>query len=159
MELVVLSLSNPQRTYSLPVDYQNAKKEYQKTAKVPHRFDQEDLDRGFVVTGLWSWSRHPNFAAEQTIWVALYQWGCWSSEVTYNWTFAGAMSYLILFQASTWFTELITAGKYPEYAEYQKRVGKFIPRLSTDLPGDFSDQKAKPKVEKKPAIKNGGTKK
>jgi hypothetical protein len=67
----------------------------------------------------------------------------------FNWTFAGAMSYLILFQASTWFTELITAGKYPEYKEYQLRVGKFIPRLSTGLPGDFGDQKAKPKVVKK----------
>ena len=47
------------------LDFQTAKKEYQKTAKVPPKFDQEDLDRGFVVTGLWSWSRHPNFAAEQ----------------------------------------------------------------------------------------------
>lgn len=132
-------------------NYQTAKQQYLKTAKVPHSFDQVDLDRGFVVTGLWSWSRHPNFAAEQAIWVMLYQWACWSSEVVYNWTFLGAMSYLILFQASTWFTELITAGKYPEYKEYQKRVGKFIPMLMTDLPGDFSDQKAKPKEEKKPA--------
>ena len=140
-----------------PADYQNAKKDYQKTAKVPHKFEQEDLDRGFIVTGLWSWSRHPNFAAEQAIWVVLYQWGCWSSDVMYNWTFAGAMSYLILFQASTWFTELITSGKYPEYKEYQKRVGKFLPRLSTELPGDFSDQKAKPKVEKK-KMNRGATK-
>jgi hypothetical protein len=60
----------------------------------------------------------------------------------------GAMSYLILFQASTWFTELITAKKYGDYKEYQKRVGKFLPKLVSDLPGDFSDQKAKPKVEK-----------
>jgi steroid 5-alpha reductase family enzyme len=45
--------------------FQQAKKEYLKTAKVPPGFEQEDLDRGFVVTGLWSWSRHPNFAAEQ----------------------------------------------------------------------------------------------
>jgi hypothetical protein len=139
---------HPQITNPPSADYQNAKKDYQKTAKVPHKFEQEDLDRGFIVTGLWSWSRHPNFAAEQAIWVVLYQWGCWSSDVMYNWTFAGAMSYLILFQASTWFTELITTGKYPEYNEYQQRVGKFLPRLSSDLPGDFSDQKAKPKVEK-----------
>ena len=33
----------------------------------------------------------------------------YSDNVLYNWTFLGAMSYLILFQASTWFTELITA--------------------------------------------------
>lgn len=139
-------------------NYQEAKKQYQKTAKVPHKFDQEDLDRGFIVNGLWSWSRHPNFAAEQAIWVILYQWGCWDSEVLYNWTFLGAMSYLFLFQASTWFTELITSGKYPEYAEYQKRVGKFLPKLTggAGLPGDFSDQKAKPKIEKVERKNNGG---
>lgn len=46
-------------------DFQQAKKEYQKTAKPPPKYLADDLDRGFVVTGLWSWSRHPNFAAEQ----------------------------------------------------------------------------------------------
>jgi hypothetical protein len=71
-----------------------------------------------------------------------------TSEVLYNWTFVGAFAYLILFQASTWFTELITAEKYPDYREYQRRVGKFLPKLTSSLPGDFSDQKVKPKVEK-----------
>lgn len=143
-------------------NFQEAKKSYLKTAKVPHKFDQEDLDRGFIVSGLWSWSRHPNFAAEQAFWVLIYQWGCWNTEALYNWTAVGAASYLILFQASTWFTELITARKYTEYKEYQQRVGKFLPKLSTDLPGDFSDQKAKPKIEKSPAagkkyeVKPGG---
>lgn len=121
-----------------------------KTAKVPFKYEQEDLDRGFVVTGLWSYSRHPNFAAEQTIWVVLYQWSCFVTDSLYSWSSIGALSYLILFQASTWFTELISAQKYPEYKEYQSRVGKFIPKMSTDLPGDFSDKKAKPKVEKAP---------
>jgi len=130
-------------------NYQNAKQSYQKIAKVPYGFEQEDLDRGFVVTGLWSWSRHPNFAAEQTIWIILYQWGCFTSNVLYNWTFLGAISYIMLFQASTWFTELISSQKYPEYKEYQQRVGKFLPKMSSELPGDFSDQKATPKVEKK----------
>jgi hypothetical protein len=63
----------------------------------------------------------------------------------YNWTFLGAISYLFLFQASTWFTELISAEKYPDYADYQKRVGKFIPSLISSLPGD---KKAKPAAEK-----------
>ncbi len=66
----------------------------------------------------------------------------------YNWTFFGAISYLFLFQASTWFTELISAQKYPDYADYQQRVGKFIPSLISSLPGDFSDKKAKPAGEK-----------
>ncbi len=128
--------------------YQNAKKFYLKTARVPPKYDQEDLDRGFVVTGLWSWSRHPNFAAEQAVWLSLYQWSCFTTGTLFNWTGVGAFGYLILFQASTWFTEKITAGKYPEYKEYQQRVGRFIPKLSTELPGDFSDEKATPKVEK-----------
>lgn len=139
------------------LDYQKAKKSYLATAKVPHSFDQIDLDRGFVVNGLWSWSRHPNFAAEQAIWVALYQWSVNSTHGMYNWTGVGALGYLILFQASTWFTELITSKKYPEYKEYQNRVGKFLPYLASELPGDFSDQKTKPKEdeegEKKKAIK------
>lgn len=132
------------------IDYQTAKRAYQKSAKVPPKFEQEDLDRGFVVTGLWSWSRHPNFAAEQAIWVLIYQWGCLASETLYNWTFVGAVSYLILFQASTWFTERITADKYLDYKEYQLRVGKFLPRLNSSLPGDFSEQVGKPKVDAKP---------
>jgi len=73
--------------------------------------------------------------------VVLYQWGCYISNTYFNWTIVGAFSYLILFQASTWFTESISAKKYPEYGEYQARVGKFVPRLSTDLPGNFSDKR------------------
>jgi hypothetical protein len=33
----------------------------------------------------------------------------------------------MLFQGSTWLTELITAGKYPEYRDYQQSVGMFAP--------------------------------
>jgi hypothetical protein len=33
----------------------------------------------------------------------------------------------MLFQGSTWLTELITSGKYPEYSEYQRSVGMFAP--------------------------------
>lgn len=142
---------------NISTDFQKAKKSYLKTAKVPFKYFQEDLDRGFVVTGLWSYSRHPNFAAEQGVWVAVYQWSCFASESIFNWTLVGAIGYLLLFQASTWFTELITAKKYSEYREYKRRVPKFLPRLSLSpgLPGDFSDKKAKPKVEPAIVASNG----
>jgi len=137
-------------------DFQKAKKAYLEVAKVPNKYDQEDLDRGFITSGFWSWSRHPNFAAEQAVWVTVYQWSCLASGVLYNWTAIGAISYLILFQASTWFTELITAGKYTDYKEYQRRVGKFLPKLTSSLPGDFSDKKMKAKVEvTKPDVSQG----
>ena len=121
--------------------YHSAKKEYQDTAKVPRGFSQGTLDRGFNTTGLWAYSRHPNFTAEQSVWVLLYGWSCWVTKTYYNWSVIGAVLYLVLFQASTWFTELISAKKYPEYKEYQKRVGKFLPRLPGGLPGDFSDKR------------------
>jgi hypothetical protein len=62
------------------------------------------------------------------------------------------MSYLFLFQASTWFTELITAAKYPDYADYQENVGRFLPRLSLPEPPHDDDlPPAQAKVEKKTA--------
>ncbi len=110
-----------------PAAYQSAKQQYRASAKVPKGFKQEDLDRGFISSGLWAWSRHPNFAAEQSIWFVLYQWSCYSSKTLYNWAGVGPAFLIMLFQGSTWLTELITAGKYAEYAVYQRRVGMFVP--------------------------------
>ncbi|KAF2139687.1 uncharacterized protein K452DRAFT_320308 [Aplosporella prunicola CBS 121167] len=127
MAMVVLEYFADQQQW----DYQSTKQRYLQTAQVPHKskYTRDELDRGFTTRGLWAWSRHPNFAAEQAIWVILYQWGCLSSYTPLNWTSMGALNYLFLFQGSTWLTELLTAGKYPEYKEYQQRVGKFFPSL------------------------------
>lgn len=112
-------------------DYQTAKKEYYKTAKIPRGCGHslEDLNRGFITSGLWAYCRHPNFTAEQTIWIVLYQWSCYAANSLYSWAGAGPLFLLMLFQGSTWLTELLTAGKYPEYKEYQKQVGVLIPSL------------------------------
>ncbi|KAI4177083.1 MAG: hypothetical protein LQ343_000565 [Gyalolechia ehrenbergii] len=126
-------------------DFQNAKKSYQSTAKVPpgSQFSARDLDRGFLTKGLWSLSRHPNFLAEQSVWITLYLWSCWTTHTYYNWSAVGAASYLTLFQASTWFTELVTAKKYPDYKTYQQRVGMFVPSLVGRGIGDFNDEGGK----------------
>lgn len=136
-------------------NFHNAKAEYLKTAKVPadYKYTREQLDRGFNHTGLWAWSRHPNFMAEQAFWVCLYQWACLEANVLVNWTAAGAFGYLILFQASTWLTELITAGKYPEYKVYQNRVGKFLPKAGTTSMAKPQNAKEKEKVKKAKAGK------
>jgi steroid 5-alpha reductase family enzyme len=141
--------------------FQTAKQQYQKSAKLPSagsQYSREDLDRGFVVSGLWAWSRHPNFAAEQAFWLFLYQWGCFTTNSTYNWSAAGALSYMALFQGSTWLTELISAGKYPDYAEYQMRVGRFVPRLGTEPVGEWKTKAKKSMDDKKKVVqtKNDG---
>lgn len=111
-------------------DFQHAKKAYQKTGKAPPSgYKRSDLDRGFLTNGLFAWSRHPNFAAEQAIWTLFYQWSCLATGTLWNWAILGVFSYIILFRASTTFTESISAGKYPDYRDYQKRVGKFLPNL------------------------------
>ncbi|KAM5351316.1 hypothetical protein ACJ41O_004039 [Fusarium nematophilum] len=110
-------------------DYHQAKAQYQKAAKVPKSFSykQVDLDRGFNTSGLWAYSRHPNFFAEQLVWFILYQWSCYATNNLYSYTFAGSGALILLFQGSTWLTERITAGKYSEYPLYQKHVGMFMP--------------------------------
>lgn len=111
-----------------------AKHEYQNSARISgqykDQFTPEDLERGFAVTGLWSLSRHPNFAAEQAIWLTLYLWNCYRTESFVQWTGLGIFGLLLIFQGSVKLTESISASKYPEYSDYQARVGRFIPRLS-----------------------------
>lgn len=110
-------------------NFQEAKKAYLKDAKLPSGFSQAALDRGFVTSGLWAYSRHPNFLAEQAVWVVMYAWSCWATGTYLNWSLVGAGSYVLLFRGSSDFSEEISAGKYPDYKEYQKRVGRFLPKL------------------------------
>jgi steroid 5-alpha reductase family enzyme len=91
----------------------------------------EDLGKyadGFVSTGLWSKVRHPNYAAEQAIWITFYAMSIVATGEWLNWTIAGCILLVILFKGSADFSEEISASKYPAYKEYQKRVGRFIPK-------------------------------
>ncbi|KAI5465542.1 hypothetical protein BGZ63DRAFT_373894 [Mariannaea sp. PMI_226] len=108
-------------------NYQTAKHQYLKDAKVPKGYKQADLDRGFNTLGLWGYSRHPNFLAEQSIWFVLYQWSCFATNTTFGYTFIGSASLILLFRASTSLTESITSSKYSEYKLYQESVGMFFP--------------------------------
>jgi steroid 5-alpha reductase family enzyme len=93
------------------------------------------LEPGFVATGLFRFSRHPNFFFEQAQWWAFYLLGA-SAAVTaglgfwgggLNWTIAGAALLTVLFIGSTIFTESITAAKYPAYADYQRTTSMLVP--------------------------------
>ena len=84
---------------------------------------------GFIQTGLWSKMRHPNYFAEQAIWVVFYLFSVVATGEWLNWTIAGAVLLIILFKGSSDFSEEISAKKYPKYADYQKRVGRFLPKF------------------------------
>ena len=82
---------------------------------------------GFNTTGLWSVSRHPNYFAEQSIWVSFYIFSIGAGIGLINWSIIGALLLIVLFQGSSTLAEQISAGKYPAYADYCKRVPRFFP--------------------------------
>lgn len=91
------------------------------------RKEQPAGGKGFVDTGLWGLVRHPNYAAEQAIWIVFYFFSVSATGRWLNWSVMGALLLVLLFWGSSNFSESISAGKYPDYAQYQKRVPRFIP--------------------------------
>ena len=85
--------------------------------------------RGFCSTGLWGRVRHPNYAAEQAIWISFYLFSVAATGRWLNWSLAGGILLLLLFLGSSDFSEKISAEKYPGYAAYQELVPRFWPKL------------------------------
>jgi steroid 5-alpha reductase family enzyme len=92
-------------------------------------FYNQSLKAGFVCDGLWKHVRHPNFISEQMIWIGIYLFGVASTGRWLNWTIAGSVLLVLLFQGSTQLTEKISSGKYPAYADYKRRVPRFFPGI------------------------------
>ena len=93
------------------------------------------LSPGFATTGLFRFSRHPNFFFEQAQWWAFYAIGATAAVSTGAGVLGGALNPSIvgavlltgLFIGSTIFTESITASKYPAYAEYRRTTSMLVP--------------------------------
>jgi steroid 5-alpha reductase family enzyme len=81
----------------------------------------------FLQTGLWRFSRHPNFFFEQSQWWVIFFFGTVAAGSVLQWTVLGAFLLTTLFIGSTVFTESISRSKYPEYADYQARVSPIVP--------------------------------
>lgn len=91
----------------------------------------EDLpapyNKGFNTTGLWSRSRHPNYFAEQAIWLCFYVFSIGAGIGLFNWSIIGALLLVVLFLGSSALAEEISSGKYPQYENYVKSVSRFFP--------------------------------
>jgi steroid 5-alpha reductase family enzyme len=93
------------------------------------------LEPGFLTSGLFRWSRHPNFFAEQAQWWMVYCLGAtaavasglglWGGAI--NPTIVGPLLLSLLFIGSTIFTESISSSKYPAYAQYRRTTSMLIP--------------------------------
>lgn len=89
----------------------------------------ESLKKGFLAEGLWKYARHPNFAAEQAIWISFYFFGVAASGKWINLTIIGPLLLVLLFIGSSQLTESISSSKYPEYEVYRQVVPRFFPRM------------------------------
>jgi steroid 5-alpha reductase family enzyme len=89
----------------------------------------DEYKKGFLDKGLWAYSRHPNYFAEQAIWICFYLFSVAASGQWINWSIMGCLLLIILFQGSSSFSEEISASKYDHYKDYQKKVSRFIPFL------------------------------
>lgn len=93
------------------------------------------LAPGFATTGLFAYSRHPNFFFEQAQWWAIYALGATAAVTSgaglwggaLNWSIVGAALLTVLFIGSTVFTESISVSKYPAYREYQRTTSMLVP--------------------------------
>lgn len=82
--------------------------------------------KGFIDTGLFKYSRHPNFFAEQCFWWSLCLFATAATGRWTGWWMGGAAALSALFQGSTWLTEKITAEKYSKYKEYQQTTSRLM---------------------------------
>ena len=93
------------------------------------------LSPGFLTTGLFRYSRHPNFFFEQAQWWVFYAIGAAAAVASgagflggaLNWTIVGPALLSGLFIGSTIFTESISASRYPEYAQYRRTTSMIVP--------------------------------
>ena len=92
-----------------------------------HKLKKAGQASGFLTTGMWRYSRHPNFFFELSQWWTLFLFGAVAAGSILQWTVAGAALLTVLFIGSTIFTESITKSKYPEYAEHQAVTSPIIP--------------------------------
>ncbi|KFM27747.1 Uncharacterized protein F751_2738 [Auxenochlorella protothecoides] len=86
-----------------------------------------DYGRGFLTSGLFAYSRHPNFFAEQAFWASIYLFGVAASGSWIHWSGLGVLQLIALFHFSTSLTEDITARKYSKYKAYQASTSRLVP--------------------------------
>jgi steroid 5-alpha reductase family enzyme len=78
-------------------------------------------------TGLWGWSRHPNYFGDSLVWDGA--WLVAAASAPGGWTLPApiAMSYLLMFATGAKRTEAKMRDR-PGYRDYQRRVSFFFPR-------------------------------
>ncbi|MET0455367.1 MAG: DUF1295 domain-containing protein [Mycobacterium sp.] len=92
------------------------------------QFKADAANKGKIMDrGLWSWTRHPNYFGDASVW-----WGLWLISITGLLSLATvlspvAMTYFLVYATGARLTERIMADR-PGFREYCTRTSFFVPR-------------------------------
>ena len=96
----------------------------------------------FLRTGLFRYSRHPNYFFELAQWWLLVGFAITASRSWAQWSALGAVLLSLLFVGSTRFTERVSRAKYPDYADYQRVTSPVVPWRPRRGAGSVADAPA-----------------
>jgi steroid 5-alpha reductase family enzyme len=81
----------------------------------------------FLQSGLFRFSRHPNYFFELAQWWVVFLFGALAARSVLEWTVIGPFLLTLLFVGSTRFTEKISLSHYPEYELFQRSTSPVVP--------------------------------
>jgi steroid 5-alpha reductase family enzyme len=93
------------------------------------RFRRDPSRRGTVLdTGLWAWTRHPNYFGEALLW-----WGLWLHALDQPWGWATLpapvlLTFLLVRVSGVAMLDDLLRRTKPRYADYIARTSAFLPR-------------------------------
>lgn len=91
------------------------------------RFHEAHPEGGVLRTGLFRYSRHPNYFFEIAQWWVVFGFAVIAAGTVWLWTGAGAVLLTLLFLGSTTLTEWISRSRHPEFADYRRVTSMLVP--------------------------------
>jgi steroid 5-alpha reductase family enzyme len=92
------------------------------------KFNKTKKKGEMITSGLWGYSRHPNYLGEISFWWGLWFFALGINPAAYWWMIVGPISMTILFVfLSIPMMENYLVKKYPQYQDYQKKVPPLLP--------------------------------
>lgn len=90
-------------------------------------FHRDNAAGGVLRTGLFRYSRHPNYFFEIAQWWVVFAFASIAAGTPFLWTGTGAVFLTLLFLGSTAVTEAISASRHPEFEDYKRVTSMLIP--------------------------------
>jgi steroid 5-alpha reductase family enzyme len=93
-----------------------------------HAFIAKRKSGEFIKSGLWSWSRHPNYFGELSFWWGLMLFGLAAAPAQWWWIVPGALAMTAMFKfASIPLMDTRSVERRPAYAEHMRKVSALLP--------------------------------